>query len=807
MKRINVNALFPLIALILLIFALSQQMFYVAPPLGKVLDPFIGAVRNEFDPGFEEQRMLIEPTGVLDSVTIYFDDRRVPHIYAANEKDLYFAQGYVTARLRLWQMDFLSLAAAGRLAEVFGPSQLDHDRTQRRIGIPAAAEAALRKIESDPESIRALTAYTRGVNHYIKELDYTDLPFEYKVLDYEPIPWTNLRSVLLLKNLGNLLSGYEEDHMMTQLILTLGEEKFNELYPDFGPLNTPLVANVVSEKNPALTHVGIPDYLDHAFLSSKTVVSESPYNPNLGSNSWVVSGEKSISGSPILCSDPHLSLKLPSTWIEMQLSTPDLNVYGYSIPGTPAVIIGFNEDIAWALTNGQTDTKDWYKLKLTSDFKKYEYDGKWVELDQTVEEIKVKGRAPFYDTVYYSIHGPVPVSGDYRGPQPELLHHALKWGLHDPSNEFLTFLQLGRAGNWTEFERAIRHFQAPVQNFIYADKENNIGAKHQGRLLQKAPGAGRFILDGTSSGYVPKQPIPSDSLPVTYNPTSHYIVSANQHPTDLNYPYYYSGYFNEKRAARINEVLKGEVRFDADKMMELQLDNTSVFALEALQVLEEISDSLDLKVEDRELLNRLVSWNGSYGIENEEARLFELWWEQLESFTWDELQGFAFGARNPEDYLLLELITDQPNHVLFDLQGTTERESAIHIVGLALSKAMADYRKIEAGRRQWGDHHRVNLMHLIYLNPYSWRGVPSAGHPDAINAISGDWGPSLRLVVEMGEWPRAFGIYAGGQSGKVGSKHYDDLVEGWNKGSYCELKFFPAEKEAAASAQHVWVLR
>lgn len=330
MRRINPGFFFPLLTLILLAYSLSFQLFTL-PPLGKVLDPFIGVVQNENENNLHELRFAKGNLGLRDSVHVYFDERKVPHIYAANSEDLYFAQGYVTASLRLWEMDFLSYVASGRLSEVFGDRFLDYDRNQRRIGILEAARGSLKLIEKDSGSLQAITAYTRGINAYIHDLDYKKIPFEYKLFDYAPQAWSNLKTVIIMKEMGNNLSGYEEDLSNTNMMLALGEETFNKLFPNYHRNSSPMVTYPQAPINAGLDHTGIPSYLNYSFLSSAPVIPVNPYNPKLGSNGWAVSGKRTRSGFPILCNDPHLTLSLPAIWLEMQLSCPGMNVYGVSI--------------------------------------------------------------------------------------------------------------------------------------------------------------------------------------------------------------------------------------------------------------------------------------------------------------------------------------------------------------------------------------------------------------------------------------------------------------------------------------------
>ena len=267
MRKINLRCLFPLAALAILIYALSNQIFSV-PPLAKILNPFIGAVQNDREKYWDEHQLQENNLGLSDSVSVFFDESKVPHIYARNTEDVYFSQGYVTAMLRLWQMDFTTYVSAGRLSEIFAENYyLDYDRIQRRLGLLEAAKQSLAFIEKDPETLKILSAYTRGVNAYINHLNYRTLPFEYKLLDYEPEQWSNLKSVLIMKLMANTLSGYESDIDMSRLMLILGEKKFNLLYPDFGTTVTPAVDYPKREAPSVFNKTQLPDYLDFSFIS------------------------------------------------------------------------------------------------------------------------------------------------------------------------------------------------------------------------------------------------------------------------------------------------------------------------------------------------------------------------------------------------------------------------------------------------------------------------------------------------------------------------------------------------------------
>jgi len=806
MKRRKIYFIFPLLLLGALIYALSHEI-YGTPPLGKLLDPFVGGVQNERDRTLESVHLAIDGLGLGDSAKVYFDDRNIPHIYARNRKDLYFIQGYVTASFRLWQMDFLTYASAGRLSEILGPQFLEYDRKQRRIGILEAARGSLQLINKDTATNDIINAYSRGVNAYIKQLGYKELPLEYKLLNYEPEAWSDLKTILILKYMANILSGFEEDYIMTNLMLALGEGDFNRLFPGYDPYTVPLVSDRTSRPNPALTYLKNPGYLDYSFMSLKPIVPELSYNPRLGSNSWVVSGRRTRSGHPMLCNDPHLDLSLPCIWMEMQLSAPDMNVYGVSIPGTPGVIIGFNNDIAWGVTNGLDDVKDWYKLQLTENSKKYEYDNKWIDLTYSVEPIKVRGQPAFYDTIYHTVHGPIVYDKNFSGSQPELLNYALKWELHNPSNEFKTFVELNRAHNYRDYLAALKYYSCPIQNFTFACKDGDIAVTHQGKLPIKWPGQGRFLLDGAVSAHLHTRYVPEDSLPHLLNPSCGYIVSANQHPTDTFYPYYYNGYYNANRALRIKKILDTGYAFDIDAMEKMQLDNISDFAQNALPALAGCIDSNKLTKDERDKFSLIGHWKGAYGEDDKMPLLFELWWKNISYLTWDELQRYSFGTKSPSDHVLLNMIRSDPKNRYFDRQATPWKEDAADIVRQAFSMSVRKYEELVKDHGQtWADHHKTNIRHLTRIPAFSRLNIPSAGCSETINAITSSTGPSWRMVVELGEKPKAYGIYAGGQSGNIGSRYYDDFVNDWRKGKYYPLYLY-TEEEAKKAAKHTWAIK
>jgi penicillin G amidase len=783
MKKLTMSFLFPLIAMIMLILVLDRQVFST-PPLGRFLNPFIGAVQNE-QGGREDKTIEL---GLKKDVEVRFDKRDVPHLFAANQNDLFFAQGFVCASDRLWQMDFLSYVSAGRLSEILGKDLLEHDRVQRRNGMLESAKKSLVYIEQNAESKKALDNYTAGVNAWIHQLSYKDYPVEYKLMDYEPETWTNLKSVLIIKYMSAILSGYDDDLPASYARLTLGKQTFNDLFPNYFLEQSPtdFFLNKIADSLPE------KEYLDYSFLESNAEISSSKFNPHLGSNSWAIGAQKSATGNAILCADPHLNLSLPSIWYEIQLKSNEQNVYGYSIPGVPGIIVGFNDQLSWGLTNASTDVRDYHKLLLKKDYSSYMYDGKWRKTTRVIEEIKVKNDDVFYDTVFYAHQGPI--FSDLSFGNPDIRGFAIDWALHDPSNELLAFLQINKAKNNDQFVKAIRHYKCPVQNFSYADVEGNIGMYFQGNVLKRAwRDQGKFILNGSRSDHFTTKTL--EDLPFSYNPAQGYVYSANNNPFEELGSTLIYGNYSECRADKIDAILKSKKKFNVKELQAMQLNNTNRMAEIALPVLLNASQK-----SASPLRAKFKNWNGEFTGMSQVALSFNEWWLAIRELTWDEFNRYKKGLKQPDDLVLLELIAKDPKNAYFDLQVTEKVETANDIIALALKRV----EKEAHSNRTWGEFNTLKMSHLSNIDQFSRLGIKQSGHPDAINAFTNQSGPALRMIVEMSKRPQGYGIYGGGQTGNPGSLNYQSFVDDWLNGHYYKLDFYKDARDAKAG--HKWIL-
>jgi penicillin amidase len=498
---------------ILLIFLLNNSWEIGGkriPPLGKFLDPFHGFWQNIEPKNFTGPSELTIP-GLKDKVTVVYDSLLIPHIFASNDEDLYLAQGYLTAIHRLWQMEFQTHAAAGRISEILGSGPndriLDYDRGQRRLGLTFGAQHALEAMQRNATATMIIDSYTAGINHYIATLTYKDLPLEYKLLDYQPENWTPLKCGLLLKNMAQTLNSGDKDIEMTNALTLFGKETVDLLYPDREPPVDPIVDNAGKWNFNPIKLDSVPMALPEELIAIQKLPGT---DPTTGSNNWAVAGGKTATGSPILCGDPHLNLSLPSIWYAIQLNAPGVNVMGVSLPGAPGVTIGFNDSIAWSVTNAQRDLIDWFKITYQDSKKeKYKLDGQWVDTKKVVEEFNVRGKSVFYDTVIYTHWGPVTYDERYHA-EDELKNYAFRWISHDETEELLGLHKLNRATNHAGYMEALNHFGAPAQNFVFASVSGDIAMRIQGKYPVRRKDEGKFVLDGSKSAngwqaYIPER--------------------------------------------------------------------------------------------------------------------------------------------------------------------------------------------------------------------------------------------------------------------------------------------------------------
>jgi penicillin amidase len=781
------------IVTILLVFALNKKWGSV-PPLGKFLSPQHGFWQNAEAADADFNADFKFP-GLKGKVNVYFDDRLVPHVFADNDEDLYFAQGYLHAKFRLFEMELQTMYAAGRLCEIFGnnPTILNVDRETRRSGMVWAAQNALTAFESDPASKSIYDSYTAGVNAYIESLTESQLPIEYKLLGYKPEKWSNLKVALLLKQMSRTLTANVDDLELTVEKNSIPFSEFKTLYPQILDSVLPIVPRGTKFDPPGIVPVrpASADSLYFGVKDSTHVHELIKQDPNNGSNNWAVAGVKTKSGAPILCNDPHLELTFPSIWYEMQLNSPGVNVYGATVPGSPCVIIGFNDDIAWGETNAQRDVKDFYEIKFKDDTKQqYWFNNQWQNTQLHIDTFKVRGSRDVYDTVAYTVFGPVMFDKSFPDTLASGKAIACRWTAHDPSNEGLAFYKLNRAKNYDDYLEAIKNYTCPAQNFVFASKTGDIAIWQQGRFPAYWYGQGMMIMPGQDSSYMWQGMIPQAENPHALNPAQGYLASANQRPVDSSYPYFIPGKFLNARSISINHHLQNMQQITVDDMKKLQTNYFNVTAESARPLLLQHVRENDLDNDGKRYLQIIKNWDLMASVDSKGQTVYQLWWEGLGEEIWkDELFKSQPGVVIPSEQTLLEALLRDTAFKYVDNVNTPQKETLSDDVTAAFKKACVELAKSEKdGRLEWGKYKSARIYHMLRssLMPFS-EPIPVGGNDDIINATKVTHGPSWRMVVQLSATTEAYGVYPGGQSGNPGSKFYDDFVPAWEKGQYYTL--------------------
>ncbi|HEY6503272.1 MAG TPA: penicillin acylase family protein, partial [Chitinophagaceae bacterium] len=508
-------------------------------------------------------------------------------------------------------------------------------------------------------------------------------------------------------------------------------------------------------------------------------------------------GSKTQSGAPILCNDPHLELSLPSIWFEMQLSTPTSNTYGVSLPGSPFIIIGFNDNIAWGVTNAQRDVKDYFEIKFKDGSKKeYWYNGKWEPVLQTrIEEIKVNGGAAVYDTVAYTIFGPVMYDESYSTDFSNKRSLAVRWTAHEASNEGITFYKLNRAANYDGYADAIKTFDCPGQNFVFASKTGDIALWQQGKFPARWNGQGLYIMPGDDGSYNWQGFIPQNENPHAKNPERGFLESANQRPADSAYPYFIPGSYITPRGIAIEHFLSGMSGITPADMMKLQNNYFNTLAEDARPVLLKYIDESGLTADAKKYLDLVKSWNLEADPASKGQTIYQCWWDSLEAEIWkDDIERTTPISPWPEEQTTVELLLKDTSSLKFaDNINTPQVETLQGAITVALNKAAVDLaQKEKEDKLEWAKFKEPGIYHLTdksksVLLPFARTKLNVGGSGTIINALTQSHGPSWRMIVHLSETTEAWGVYPAGQSGNPGSKYYDNFVDTWVKGDYFKL--------------------
>lgn len=770
--------------------------------------------------------------GLDQPVDVYRDARGVPHVYASSEHDLFMAQGFVHAQDRFWQMDFNRHIGSGRLAEMFGAARVDTDRFLRTLGWERVARQELEVL--DPDVLEILQTYSDGVNAYLQTHSGTALSLEYAFLgllspDYQVKPWEPIDTLVWAKVMAWDLSGNMDGEITRSLLLAdLNAEQLADLYPEY-PRDHPTIVtgtgpgavSACSYEDTLLVSDPARDALaqvSHQLASAQSVLGAN--TPDLGSNSWVVTGSRSATGNAYLANDTHLGIQMPSIWYENALhcgeSNPDcrFNLAGFSFPGVPGVVLGHNSQIAWGLTNLGPDVQDLYVERINpQDPLQYERDGEWVDMQVVREEIEIAGSDPVPLEVRYTVHGPI-ISDTY-GPLgefqsgaglsiPDEMAVAVSWTALEPSTVLQALLEMNLASDWNSFRAAVRLFDVPSQNLVFADREGNIGYQSPGRIPIRGQGQGCLPSPGWDSSYDWQGYLAFDDLPSVFNPSEEYIVTANnavigdQYSFDLS-PGWDYGY----RASRIVEMLEGSQDIGPSQIQAMHGDN---FNAAAETLVPSMLDLLEADLKEADVFELLRDWDYQDHMESGAAAVFNAFWRHLVLDTFgDQLPDGPIPASS-RAFLIFERIVNEPENVWWDDVSTSEPEQMHDIYRSALADGLQELRA-ELGNQpagwQWGDLHTATFRNqslgvsgIAPLEAVFNRGPFSvSGGSSIVNAtswsISGGYSvsslPSERLIIDMSDFDEALAMHTTGQSGHAFNAHYIDMANPWRLIEYDPL--------------------
>lgn len=794
-------------------------------------------------------------SGLKAQVSVQRDERGIPTITASSSHDLFMAQGFVHAQDRFWEMDFRRHLTSARLSELFGESQLGTDKFLRALGWRDIAEQEVEALS--PEVRGYYEAYAEGVNAYLAERKGMGLSLEYAVLglqnsDYEPEPWSPADSIAWLKAMAwDLRTNIEDETARAILANSLEAAELAELYPAYPFENHPVIvsesADVEAEDTDAGANAGagVGDEFEILKLQSSGAEGASGESTTasavsgdesldlilarvdsmfggakegIGSNSWVVAGEFTETGKPLLANDPHLGAELPSVWTQMQLRCSSVSpecpfdVAGFSFSGLPGIVIGHNDNVAWGFTNLTTDVADLYIEALEGE--QYYVDGELRSLTTRTETIKVAGGEDVTYEVKSTHHGPiisglapdfsqiannavVQTSGEKVEPPSSEFAVALQWTALEPGTTGEAIFALNTAKNFEDFRAAAEMFDVPAQNLIYADTDGNIGYQAPGRLPIRGAGDGWLPQPGWDSAYDWQGFIPFEAQPYLYNPKEGYIVTANNAIVNEDYPYFLSrdwdyGY----RAARIEQLLNdklGVTQVSGQDMIDIQMDNEHP----AARALKDAYQGISMPTsETKQAVESLLSWNGQNSADSGAAAFANVLWNRITA-----LMLSVFDADVPRDdqsrlVLFFEQQLADPDSRFLSVKDT--RELTLITVAVAAYDEMVSLQGPDQSKWNWGELHALPLTHgtfgssgITAIELLFNRGpIETGGGSGVVNATgwSLDEGyttstvPSFRMVIDLSDWDASTWQHLTGASGHAFHPNYTDQSAGWATG-------------------------
>lgn len=751
-----------------------------------------------------EYNGLVSVSGISNDITIYRDKHAIPFIIAEDEFDAAFALGYVHAQERLFQMDLSRRAGEGRLSEIFGNTTIPFDKMFRTIGIYKLVEESLPKL--NPLSIKYLEAYSAGVNSYIKEAkgNYT---FEFDVLGYEPEMWKPEHSLVLAKLMAwELNISWWTDMAFSHLVQKLGEDKVKEILPDFDE-NAPTI---------------IPQFLKStASIQSDFYKVDKDFRQfigfvgtHIGSNNWVVNSKKSESGSVIIANDPHLAFQAPGKFMFSVIRSNGWNGEGFSIPGLPSFIIGKNENIAWVLTNVMADDTDFYTEKFDSTETKYFVDNEWKNLEIREDTIFVKDSEPIVYKIKRNHRGPIisdvhPFNSKQTIDKKNEANISMRWTALDKTEEIFAMLSINKAQNWSEFEKGVEYFTAPGQNFVYGDKDGNIGYICGAKLPIRNSVSPTLVFDGTTTISDWQGFVPYEKVPKLFNPANNFIASANN-KTIKDFPYHISNLWEpSSRIERITELLNQKEKHSTADFKKYQNDFYSHYAQDITPFIVEAFKGVNIKDANlKTALSLLGQWDFVMDMKSQTPTIFNEFFQKLmlnifkDEMGEDIFNEYTFIANIP--YRKVRELLDDRNSEWWDNVNTENHESSDEIIRKSLVDALSSLEEKlgnDIAFWQWKELHTVTFKHMFtYASPMLGRILnigpfPIGGNGTTIfnteysfaTPYENKLGPALRFIFDFAKPDEVNFILPTGESGYFMSEHYSDMTKYWLNGEYLKI--------------------
>jgi penicillin amidase len=760
--------------------------------------------------------------GLQAPVTVVRDDHGVPHLSATSLEDLFFAQGYITAQDRLWQMDMTRRSVAGEMAEILpatsappapvsrstavqrpGMTWVDYDKRQRILRLRAVAERVAAQL---PARDRAFfDAYTKGVNAYI-ERHRNNLPLEFRALDYAPRPWTVADSVMVGIGMSQLLNPqYETEYWREKIGAQLPPELMSDLYPEKSWRDHPPAADATPAK--ASAHSPKQSLAPKAMITSPGAASLlAGLSPRLerhddceaclpGSNNWVVSGDHTVTGKPLLSNDMHLPHHEPGVWYEIQLHSGDFNVEGFSLPGMPFVIVGHNQRIAWGFTNLNPDVQDLF-IENFNDSGEYQTPKGWEKPETVHETIHVKNHADVEFDVLITRHGPI-VTSLFPGETRKI---ALQWLVYDTREIGIPLFDLDSAQNWEQFRKALSTFATPSQNVVYADVDGNIGYQPMGFVPIRASGDGTVPVSGADGKHDWTGYVPFDKLPAVYNPPGGIIATANARITPDGYPYLLATqWFPPYRTQRIYHVLQSGTqagkKFSAADMLALQTDITSeydrFFADRFVYAIDHSSKATRRAHEAADVMRgfdgRMLAGSAAPTIEvNARRALWEMLLEPKLGPKWKDYEWSLASVA------LENIVQNQPGRWL-----PPSYSNFNDLLAAAVDKAVKDG---PSNLKKWkyGDAFPVVINHPLFGTLPILRSLtgpgrnPQSGGGYTVKQVGRSFGPSERMTVDFSNLDASTFNVVIGESGQISSPYYMDQWDAWYNNKTFTLEYSDA---------------